>query len=104
MKLILSIFFLQGRNLQLEGSQIKEYHKLKEKAGKESARYMGELDSINREQKSDQVTFFADKVFTQSGLDPILRTKKDDKNWNSNQDLSYQIILPDFSKSELRLA
>jgi structural maintenance of chromosome 1 len=46
----------QGRNLQLEGSQIKEYHKLKEKAGKESARYMGELDSINREQKSDQVT------------------------------------------------
>ena len=45
----------QGRNLQLEGSQIKEYHKLKEKAGKESARYMGELDSINREQKSDQV-------------------------------------------------
>jgi structural maintenance of chromosome 1 len=41
--------------LQLEGSQIKEYHKLKEKAGKESARYMGELDSINREQKSDQV-------------------------------------------------
>ncbi len=49
----------QGRNLQLEGSQIKEYHKLKEKAGKESARYMGELDSINREQKSDQVKLCA---------------------------------------------
>jgi hypothetical protein len=46
----------QGRDLHLEGSQIKEYHKLKEKAGKESARYLGELDSINREQKSDQVT------------------------------------------------
>ena len=29
----------QGRNLQLEDKQIKEYHKLKEKAGKESARY-----------------------------------------------------------------
>ena len=28
----------QGKNLQLEGSQIKEYLKLKEKAGKESAR------------------------------------------------------------------
>ena len=48
----------QGRDLQLEGSQIKEYHKLKEKAGKESARYMSELDSINREQKSDQVKLF----------------------------------------------
>lgn len=47
----------QGRNLQLEGSQIKEYHKLKEKAGKESARHLGELDSINREQKSDQVSY-----------------------------------------------
>merc|ERR1712110_804035 len=29
----------QGRNLQLEGNQIKEYQKLKEKAAKESARY-----------------------------------------------------------------
>merc|ERR1711913_35610 len=32
----------QGRNLQLEGNQIKEYQKLKEKAAKESARYMAE--------------------------------------------------------------
>ncbi len=44
----------QGRNLQLEGAQIKEYHKLKEKAGKESARHMAELDSTNREHKSVQ--------------------------------------------------
>lgn len=44
----------QGKNLTLEDEQIQEYHKLKEKAGKESARYMTELDSINREQKSDQ--------------------------------------------------
>lgn len=44
----------QGRNLQLEGSQIKEYQKLKEKAAKESARYMAELDSSNREHKSVQ--------------------------------------------------
>lgn len=44
----------QGRNLHLEDKQILEYHKLKEKAGKESARYMAELDSINREHKSDQ--------------------------------------------------
>merc|ERR1719225_1056154 len=44
----------QGRNLQLEGNQIKEYQKLKEKAAKESARYMAELDSKNREHKSVQ--------------------------------------------------
>ena len=44
----------QGRNLQLEDKQIDEYHKLKEKAARESARHTTELDSINREQKSDQ--------------------------------------------------
>merc|ERR1719245_870225 len=44
----------QGRNLQLEGNQIKEYQKLKEKAAKESARYMAELDFTNREHKSVQ--------------------------------------------------
>ncbi len=44
----------QGRNLQLEDSQVKEYHRLKEKAGKESGKYMAKLDSINREHKSDQ--------------------------------------------------
>ena len=38
----------QGKNLQLAGSQVKEYLKLKEKAGKESARYMSQLDSITR--------------------------------------------------------
>ena len=46
----------QGKNTQvvLEDAQVEEYQKLKEKAGKESARYMSELDSINREHKSDQ--------------------------------------------------
>merc|ERR1719245_1296929 len=44
----------QGRDLKLEGNQIKEYQKLKEKAAKESARYMAELDSTNREHKSVQ--------------------------------------------------
>ncbi len=44
----------QGRNLQLEDTQLKEYHRLKEKSGKESARYLAQLDSINREHKSDQ--------------------------------------------------
>jgi len=38
----------------LEDDQIEIYQKLKEKAGKESARHMSDLDSINREHKSDQ--------------------------------------------------
>merc|ERR1719210_162338 len=53
-KLTASEYQSQGRNLQLEGNQIKEYQKLKEKAAKESARYMAELDSTNREHKSVQ--------------------------------------------------
>ena len=34
--------------------QVKEYHHLKEEAGKRAAAYMQELDSYVREQKSDQ--------------------------------------------------
>ncbi|XP_012263621.1 structural maintenance of chromosomes protein 1A [Athalia rosae] len=44
----------QGRDVQLEDEQIREYNHLKEEAGKQSARYLQMLDSINREQKSDQ--------------------------------------------------
>ncbi|KAG8231458.1 hypothetical protein J437_LFUL000175 [Ladona fulva] len=44
----------QGRDVHLEDAQVKEYHRLKEEAGKRSALYMQELDSVNREQKSDQ--------------------------------------------------
>ncbi|KAH0948845.1 hypothetical protein HN011_000002 [Eciton burchellii] len=45
---------LQGRDVQLEDEQVSEYNRLKEEAGKQSARYLQLLDSINREQKSDQ--------------------------------------------------
>ncbi|XP_011314673.1 structural maintenance of chromosomes protein 1A [Fopius arisanus] len=44
----------QGRDVQLEDEQVKEYNRLKEEAGRQSARYLQMLDSINREQKSDQ--------------------------------------------------
>ncbi|ESN94054.1 hypothetical protein HELRODRAFT_187454 [Helobdella robusta] len=44
----------QGRNMQLEESQVKEYHRLKEAAGKKAAALLQELDSINRVQKMDQ--------------------------------------------------
>lgn len=35
-------------------TQVEEYNHLKEEAGKLSSRYLQELDSVNREQKSDQ--------------------------------------------------
>ncbi|KAJ8940823.1 hypothetical protein NQ314_010581, partial [Rhamnusium bicolor] len=44
----------QGRDVHLEDAQVREYHRLKEEAAKRSARYMQELDSVNREQKADQ--------------------------------------------------
>ncbi|XP_017876660.1 structural maintenance of chromosomes protein 1A [Ceratina calcarata] len=44
----------QGRDVQLEDEQVREYNRLKEEAGKQSARYLQLLDSVNREQKSDQ--------------------------------------------------
>ena len=37
--------------------QVQEYHRLKEEAGKRAARYMQEMDTISREQKSDQDRF-----------------------------------------------
>ncbi|XP_017771706.1 PREDICTED: structural maintenance of chromosomes protein 1A [Nicrophorus vespilloides] len=44
----------QGRDVHLEDEQVREYHRLKEEAAKRSARYMQDLDSVNREQKADQ--------------------------------------------------
>lgn len=44
----------QGRDVHLEDAQVQEYHRLKEEAGKRSAMYLQQLDSVNREQKSDQ--------------------------------------------------
>ncbi|XP_076039544.1 structural maintenance of chromosomes 1 [Oratosquilla oratoria] len=44
----------QGRSVQLEDAQVTDYHCLKNLASRKSAQYLQELDSINREQKSDQ--------------------------------------------------
>nr|KAG5701912.1 hypothetical protein BaRGS_014977 [Batillaria attramentaria] len=44
----------QGRSLQLEDSQVQQYNRLKEEAGRRAAKYLQELESISREQKSDQ--------------------------------------------------
>lgn len=44
----------QGRDMTLEDYQVQEYNRLKEEASKKAARYHQELETINREQKSDQ--------------------------------------------------
>jgi len=44
----------QGRDLSLEDNQVTEYHHLKEECGKKAAQYMQDLESITREQKTDQ--------------------------------------------------
>jgi len=44
----------QGRSLQLEDSQVQQYNRLKEEAGRRAAEYMQELDAIIRDQKMDQ--------------------------------------------------
>ncbi|XP_065335531.1 structural maintenance of chromosomes protein 1A-like isoform X2 [Cloeon dipterum] len=44
----------QGKELNLEEDQMNQYHRLKEEAGRQSALHLQELDSVNREQKSDQ--------------------------------------------------
>jgi len=44
----------QGRSVQLDEVLVKEYHKLKRDAAKQSAKLMQELETINRDQKSDQ--------------------------------------------------
>lgn len=61
----------QGRDVHLEDEQVREYHRLKEEAAKRSARYMQELDSVNREQKADQ-----DRLDNVSGM----RTEAENKH------------------------
>lgn len=41
-------------DVHLEEAQIREYEQLKMKASRQAARYLQELDSVNREQKADQ--------------------------------------------------
>lgn len=59
----------QGRDVHLEDEQVREYHRLKEEAAKASARYLQQLDSVNREQKADQ-----------DRLDNVSRMKTDSEN------------------------
>lgn len=44
----------RGRDIHLQQNQVQEYDKLKQLADATSAKYLTELDSVNREQKSDQ--------------------------------------------------
>ncbi|XP_044742262.1 structural maintenance of chromosomes protein 1A [Chrysoperla carnea] len=65
----------QGRSVQLEDAQVREYHRLKEAAGKQSARYLQQLDSVNREQKADQ-----------DRLDNVYRMRTDAENKRSQKE------------------
>ncbi len=44
----------RGSNIHLEQNFFKEYDSLKQQADLKSAKYLSKLDSVNREQKSDQ--------------------------------------------------
>lgn len=69
----------QGRDVHLQDAQVKQYHLLKEEAGKRSAMYLQELDSVNREQKSDQ-----DRLDNESRkkneIESMIRQKKNEKD------------------------
>ena len=45
---------LEGRDLELEASQIRDYHNLKEKAAKRSTKINTEIEKLQREQQTDQ--------------------------------------------------
>eukprot|EP00096_Caligus_rogercresseyi_P004734 TRINITY_DN1916_c0_g1_i2.p1 TRINITY_DN1916_c0_g1~~TRINITY_DN1916_c0_g1_i2.p1 ORF type:complete len:1267 (+),score=574.91 TRINITY_DN1916_c0_g1_i2:226-3801(+) len=64
----------QNKDLRLESGQVDQYLKLKVLAGKESARQMADLDSINREQKSDQDRLDSE-LRKKSKLEQNLKTK-----------------------------
>ncbi|XP_040580445.1 LOW QUALITY PROTEIN: structural maintenance of chromosomes protein 1A [Lepeophtheirus salmonis] len=64
----------QSKDLRLESGQVEQYLKLKVCAGKESARQMADLDSINREQKSDQDRLDSE-MRKKSKLEHDLKTK-----------------------------
>jgi len=44
----------EGRDLQLEESQIHEYNRLKEEAAKRSTAINTEIEKLQREQQTDQ--------------------------------------------------
>jgi len=44
----------EGRDLELEESQIREYNRLKEEAAKRSTAINTEIEKLQREQQTDQ--------------------------------------------------
>lgn len=52
---------LEGRDLELEASQIRDYHNLKEKAAKRSTKINTEIEKLQREQQTDQEKLDAER-------------------------------------------
>lgn len=65
----------RGRDIHLHQNQVQEYDKLKQQADATSARYLADLDSINREQKSDQ-DLLDSEINKQSNLEEQLKKKE----------------------------
>lgn len=65
----------RGRDITLQKNQVQEYDKLKQQADATSARYLADLDSINREQKSDQ-DLLDSEINKQSNLEEQLKKKE----------------------------
>lgn len=69
----------QGKDVHLQDAQVKQYHLLKEEAGKRSAMYLQELDSVNREQKSDQDRL-DNETRKKNEIENLIRQKKNERD------------------------
>lgn len=68
----------RGRNIHLEENLVQEYDRLKQKADATSAKYLAKLDSVNREQKSDQ-DLLDSEINKKSQIDETLKKYTSEK-------------------------
>lgn len=68
----------RGSNINLDQNFLKEYDHLKQQADLKSAKYLAKLDSINREQKSDQ-DLLDSEVNKQTQLEETLKKYNSEK-------------------------
>ncbi|XP_067127800.1 structural maintenance of chromosomes protein 1A [Centruroides vittatus] len=93
----------EGRDLTLEDSQVQEYNHLKEEAGKLSSRYLQELDSVNRDQKSDQDRY-DNEVRKKTEVEAKIKQKRSelDENVRRLEKLNEYIRTSETGLSDLR--
>ncbi|XP_077485718.1 structural maintenance of chromosomes 1 isoform X2 [Amblyomma americanum] len=93
----------QGRDVSLEDSQVREYHRLKEEAGRQASLHLQNLDSVRREHKSDQDRY-DNEVRKRSEIQAKLKQKKAEleENLRRMDKLAEQIRSSEASLEELR--